>query len=109
MLSLPLVLLDILKFWFYEGPVGLIQYFSSFNTAFLKFFSFQLLARTYFKPWKNEYRQGLVGFSIGMGMVIKSFILLMDLAILVVFLFVELGIVIGFVTWPFLTVAVLFI
>lgn len=108
-MNIPAFLLDLLTFWFIDGPKGLINYFSSFNTAFLKLFSFQILTRTYFKPWKNEYRQGLVGFSIGMGIIIKSLLLLFDLLLLVMFLLIEIFIVIAFILWPFITIGILFI
>ena len=56
-----------LKFWFIDAPRNLIAFFNSLNNAFLQLCSLPLLLKTYFKPWKNEYREGLVGFSIGMG------------------------------------------
>lgn len=94
---LPVVLL---RFWFFEAPVDLVRYFSSFNTAFLKLFSFQLILKTFFKPWKNEYRQGLVGFSLAIGIITKSMIIVFDLALLCVLLFLEVIFTIGFVFWP---------
>lgn len=30
------------------------------------------MIKTFFKPYKNEYRKGLVGFQRGMGMFIKA-------------------------------------
>jgi len=96
--------LTILKFWFLEAPIGLINYFGSLNKAFLHLFSLPLLARTYFKPWKNEYRKGLVGFSIGMGMFIKTFVILTDIILLFLLLSVELIIILGFIFWPIGTI-----
>src|SRR5690348_17227678 len=109
MSGLPLLITDFLVFWFYEAPKGLLAYFGSFNTALLKLFSFRLLLVTFFKPWKNEYRKGLVGFSIGMGMFIKSWILLFDVLLLAGFVALELVAVIGFILWPFVTIGILFV
>src|SRR3989344_4849126 len=64
-LSLPLIFL---KFWFFEAPRIILIFFASLNNSFLKLISLPILVKTYFKPWKNEYRKGLVGFSIALGM-----------------------------------------
>lgn len=96
-LTLPLTFL---KFWYLETPIGILGFFGSLNSAFLQLFSLPLLIRTYFKPWKNEYREGLVGFSIGMAMFIKTFVILTDFVLLLLLLAVELVIVLGFLFWP---------
>ena len=98
---------DFLKFWFIEAPVGLMEYFASLNTAAMKFLSFRILLLTFFKPWKNEYREGLVGFSIAMGIFIKSMFIVFDLFILLALLFVETILIAFFVSWPILTIGVL--
>ncbi|HVA96508.1 MAG TPA: hypothetical protein VND99_02545 [Candidatus Acidoferrales bacterium] len=97
-----------LKFWFLESPVALFKFFMSLNSAFLQLFSLTLLLRTFFKPLKNEYRAGLVKFSIAMGMVVKSFLIVADLAILVVLLTLEIGIFVAYVFFPIATIALLF-
>lgn len=97
-----------LKFWYLEAPKGLLAFFASLNEAFLKLFSLSLLVRTYFKPWKNEYRKGLVGFSIGMGMFIKTFFILADLILLFALLAIEFVVVAIFLTWPIATALLLF-
>lgn len=105
-LKLPFIFL---KYWFIEAPRGLILFFSSLNSAFLNLFSLPLAVKTYFKPMKNEYRQGLVGFSIGIGMFAKTFLILTDLLMFIVLLAIEFLIVLGFIAWPFITVWFLFI
>ena len=97
-----------LKFWFIESPVALLKFFASFNDAFFQLFSLPLLLRTYFKPLKNEYRPGLVGFSRAMGIVVKTFFIIADLAILVVILAIEIAVFVSFVMFPIATVALLF-
>jgi|SRR3989344_8610727 len=103
-LSLPFLLL---KFWFLEAPLSLIVYFESFNKAFLDFFSLFLLVKTFFKPWKNEYREGLVGFSIGMGIFVKTWVILFTILFFLILLILELLILIGFVSLPIWTIVVL--
>ncbi len=100
-LSLPLVFI---KFWFIESSRNLPFLFFSLNNAFLQLFSLPLLIRTYFKPWKNEYRKGLVGFSVAMGIFMKTFAILADLVLFLLLLIVELVVLIGFIFLPIITV-----
>lgn len=100
--------LDFLKFWFVDAPKEIFWYFTSLNSAFLQLFSLPLLVRTFFQPIKNEYRQGLVGFSIGMGMAVKSVLIFVDLLFLLVLLMIEAIILIAFLAWPVATIAILF-
>lgn len=81
----------------------LVKFFFSLNRAFLELFSLPLLIKTFFKPWKNEYRQGLVGFSIGMGMFIKTLVIIVDVIFLLLILSLEATVVIGFIFLPVLT------
>lgn len=91
------------KFWFVDSPKNLIGFFVSLNSAFLQLSSLGLLIKTYFKPWKNEYREGLVGFSIGMGIFIKTFAIIADIIILLGLILFELVFFLGFVAWPIVT------
>ncbi|MDO8583490.1 MAG: hypothetical protein Q7R51_03085, partial [bacterium] len=102
-LRLPLVFL---KFWFVEGPVEMAHYFSSLNSAFLQLFSLPLFVKTYFKPLKNEYREGLVLFSIAMGIFVKTVFIIVDLLLLFLLITVEILIVLAFVAMP--TAAIIF-
>lgn len=90
------------KFWFVEAPVAIIQYAESLNIAYLHLFSLPLLVRTFFKPLKNEYRESLVGFSIGMGIAVKTVLIIVDLLLLLFLLIVELCIGIIFILLPFI-------
>lgn len=100
-LLLPLIFL---KFWFVEAPLSILGFFASLNNAFLELFSLPLFVKTFFKPLKNEYRQGLVGFSRGMGMVIKSFLIVFDLLLFTIILAIEGAILVGFITFPIATI-----
>lgn len=100
-LSFPLIFLI---FWFYEAPLFLVRFFLSFNKAFLKLVSLPILLRTFFKPWKNEYRKGLVGFSIGMGMGIKAIVILADVFLLFLLIAVEFFAILLFILLPVITV-----
>lgn len=97
-----------LRFWYLEAPRGLISFFASLNNAFLQLFSLPLLVRTYFKPWKNEYREGLIGFSIGVGIFIKTFFVIVDIMLLFLLLLAEGLFFIFFLIWPIATVFLLF-
>lgn len=103
-LLLPIIFV---KFWFVEAPLGMLGYFASLNHAFFALFSLPLFLRTFFKPLKNEYRQGLVGFSRAMGMIIKFFLILVDLMLLIILLAVEGAILVVFITFPIATIFLL--
>lgn len=105
-LSLPIIFL---KFWYFEAPEGLISFFASLNNSFLQLLSLPLLVRTYFKPWKNEYRKGLVIFSIAMGIFIKSFVIMADLILILLLFFLEIIFFISFLSWPVATIFLLFL
>jgi len=104
-LSLPLTFL---RFWYLEAPIGILGFFGSLNSAFLQLFSLPLLIKTYFKPWKNEYREGLVGFSIGMGIFIKSVVIIADIVLLLLLLSLEITFILGFIVLPIGTLLMLF-
>lgn len=105
-LSLPLVLL---RFWFIESPKNIALYYGSVNEAFFQLFSLPLLLKTYFKPWKNEYRKNLIFVALLIGIFIKSFVIFADLIIFIGLLSVEIVSIIAFMVWPFATVYILFI
>jgi hypothetical protein len=103
-LSLPILFI---KFWFIDAPLSFIKFFLSVNHAALQILSLPLLIRTFFKPLKNEYRKGLVGFSIVFGIILKSALIFADLVMLAFILVIEAGIILAFVAWPFLTFYIL--
>lgn len=109
MTGLILLPLGFLKFWFFEAPILILRFFVSLNKVFFQLFSLTLLIKTYFKPWKNEYRQGLVGFSIAMGIFIKTFVIFADLILFILLILAEMLAFIVFIIWPFITIYILFI
>ena len=104
--SLPVLFL---KFWFIEAPFRLFKYFLSVNHAFLQFLSLALVLKTFFKPLKNEYRKGLVLFSVIFGIFLKTILIFIDLFFFSLLMIAEIVIIILFVAWPFLTFYILFI
>lgn len=96
------------RFWFYEAPKEQLSYFASVNHAFLQLFSLSLLIKTFFKPVKNEYRDGLVGFSIGMGMFLKSIFIPITLFFFFILLGFELLFMLAFFSSPVVAVLLFF-
>ena len=92
--------ISIVKFWYLEAPLLLISYFLSLNRVFLNAFSLPLMLKTFFRPWKNEYREGLVRFSIFMGIVIKTLFIISDLFLLLLLIIIEFIIFLCFLTLP---------
>ncbi|MEK7559467.1 MAG: hypothetical protein AAB521_04115 [Patescibacteria group bacterium] len=104
-LTLPLVFL---KFWYLEAPIKILNFFSTLNQSLLSLLSLPLLIKTFFKPWKNEYRKGLVLFSIIMGMFIKTFAIMADIIIFLFVLFFEIIFFVSFILWPVATLMLIF-
>jgi len=98
-----------LKFWFIEAPLEILSFFVSLNTYLMELFALPLCIRTYFKPLKNEYRQGLVGFSIGMGISLKTAIIFVDLLLFACLLLFELIVTLSFFVFPVITVLLIFL
>ena len=96
-----------LAFWFGEAPLKLLSYFHEINKAYFQFFSASLLLRTFFKPVKNEYRKGLVGFSIGMGIFLKSCLLITAALLFIPLVLAECVFLIGFLAFPLFMLAIL--
>lgn len=96
------------RFYFWDGPLRLIRYFGSVNGAFMQLFSLPLLILTFFKPWKNEYRKDFVPVAIGIGISIKTFVILADLILFIFLLLIELLSISLFFLWPFFTLGFLF-
>lgn len=58
------------------------------------------MLKTFFRPWKNEYREGLVRFSIFMGIAFKSLFIFVGLFAFVFLLIFETAVFVGFLTLP---------
>jgi hypothetical protein len=97
LIKFPLIFL---KFWYLEAPLNMLRFFAFLNKAFFGVFSLPLMFKTFFKPWKNEYREGLVGFSIVMGMVMKSLFIFADLFLFTLLILSETGMFLIFLTLP---------
>lgn len=108
-MNYPLLPLVWLKFWYIDAPLGLLAYCSSLNASFLRLFSFNLLLKTFFQPIKNEYRQGLVGFSIGMGIFVKSVLIFIALLLLILLFMVEFLFIFFFIMLPIFSVVLFFL
>jgi hypothetical protein len=103
-ISLPALFI---RFWFIEAPLAILRYYGHINTAFLQFFALPMMIKTFFKPLKNEYREGLVGFSIGMGIVVKTVLILFTLFLLGFILTLEAIFLVFFILLPFLSFSLL--
>ncbi len=98
-----------LKFWFWDAPAEIIGFFRSLNGAFNEAFSFTLFLKTFFNPLKNEYREGLIGFSRAVGIIIKSAFIIVDIIVFTFLITIELLIIALFITFPLITIALIFI
>jgi len=79
----------LIVFWYKDVLGGLLDFFIDLNRYVASLLSLQLLIKTFFKPLKNEYRQGLVLFSIIFGMFIKSILISISLFLVFFLLLIE--------------------
>jgi hypothetical protein len=93
-----------LRWWFIEAPSTLLKILRFIFAAFVHLFSFKELFTTFFQPWKNEYREGLVRTAVVVGVVFKTILIFFDIFLFGVLLALE---VIIFVGWFALPVVVL--
>lgn len=103
---LPIVFL---KFWYFDAPLEMLKFFASLNSYMMQLFALPLCVRTFFKPLKNEYREGLVGFSRALGILVKSCFIVVDILLFFVMFFIELVIIILFLLYPITTLMLIFI
>lgn len=73
----------LVAFWYHDFILGSIRLSFEIFSYVANLLSIPLLLKTLFKPLKNEYREGLVIFSIAMGVVIKLLILLVAIPALI--------------------------
>ncbi len=97
LISLPL---EFLHWWFIEATFNLFQILRFVLAASYRILGVELLFRTFFKPWKNEYREGLTRFALFMGMAIKSFFLFFDLLFFSALIFAEGLVILIWLTFP---------
>ncbi|OGH10299.1 MAG: hypothetical protein A2857_02535 [Candidatus Levybacteria bacterium RIFCSPHIGHO2_01_FULL_36_15] len=99
----------VVHFWYVEAPFGILKFYRSLYFYLLNMFSLKLLVLTFFRPVKNEYREGLIGFSIAFGMIVKSFLILISLFIILLVSFFEIIFLFGFLASPAILVYYLFL
>lgn len=99
---------DLIIFWYHDVCLTSIDFFIRFNSYFLKVLSTPILIKTFFKPLKNEYRKGLVLFSIVFGIIVKTFLVSFSLSLIAFFIFIELFLVAFLFLLPFLSIYILY-
>ncbi|OGY23117.1 MAG: hypothetical protein A2Y57_03215 [Candidatus Woykebacteria bacterium RBG_13_40_7b] len=78
-LSLPLLFL---YWWYIEASVNILKYFNLALGAIAHIISIEIILKTFFKPWRSEFREGFVGVAILVGVMVRTFVLFADLIIL---------------------------
>ena len=95
-------------FWYRDFFLGSVRITSEILVYIAELLSVPLLFKTFFKPLKNEYRDGLVWFSIFAGMFIKLLLLLVCIPILAIFVAVVLVINLAILLLPLIIIWFIF-
>ncbi|OGY23376.1 MAG: hypothetical protein A2172_04065 [Candidatus Woykebacteria bacterium RBG_13_40_15] len=94
--------------WFWEAPITLLKILKFIFLAFAHLFSLKSLFTTFFKPWKNEYREGLVRTAIFIGATIKTLLIIFDFCILSLVLVIEAVVFFAWFALPILALVSLY-
>ncbi len=99
----------LIVFWYKDFLFGTIK--SSYATWIYvaNLLSAPLLIKTFFRPLKNEYREGLVLFSVIMGIIIKSLLFVPITGILLIALILLAAIDLVVLILPFLIFKLIFL
>jgi|SRR3989344_3274575 len=87
--------------WFSDNVKLTYRILSYIFILVIHLLGYKSLFKTFFQPWKNEYREGLVGFSKLMGAFMKSLMIFTESIILLILLAFEFVI---FMVWIFLPI-----
>lgn len=99
--------LYLIAFWYTDVLWGLVNFFSRFNRYLISLLSLNLLVKTFFKPLKNEYREGLVLFSILFGIAIKAILISVLVSIMLLLILLECFVAILVASMPIALVIVI--
>lgn len=97
----------LVRFWYIDVLWGLVVFFGQLNRYLISLLSYDLLIKTFFKPLKNEYRKGLVLFSILFGIFIKSFLISILTLIFILILILEVLILLLIAAIPVFLIPIL--
>ncbi|HEX7456351.1 MAG TPA: hypothetical protein VF303_02705 [Candidatus Nanoarchaeia archaeon] len=100
--------IDFFRWWFLEAPITLFKILVWIFAASAHLFSFKELFTTYLRPWKNEYRKGLVRTGIFIGAFIKTLLILFDLFIFTILFIVESAVFVAWLALPFIVLFTLY-
>src|SRR3989344_2745423 len=70
------------RWWYYEAPPKLFTYLTRILWRIAHLLSVELLLKTFFEPWRKEYRKGFVAVARFVGISVKAIFLFFDLFIL---------------------------
>jgi hypothetical protein len=104
LIRLPILLLN---FWLIEGPVNILSTTWILTRSVANVLSVPILLRTFFAPWKGEYRKGYVGIARGIGITVRLFTLLVSILILTTVLTLGTALAILWVLAPILWIGLL--
>ena len=91
--------------WWFTDNIRLIYKILSFIfLTVVHLFGYKSLFTTFFKPWKNEYREGLVGFSRLIGTAIKSTLIFTETFFIIILFTVLVAVFIFWVLLPFIVI-----
>jgi len=99
---------EFLVWWFWEAPGKLVKILKFIFLAFAHLFSIKSLFTTYFQPWKNEYREGLVRTAIFIGAFMKTILIIFDVFILSAILVTEVLVFAVWLALPFFAIVSLY-
>lgn len=94
-----------LNFWLIEGPAKIATLSWVIVRSTANILSVPILIKTFFAPWKGEYRKGYVAIARGIGITIRLFTLTVGLAITIFVFIVGAILTLAWILLPLIWIA----
>lgn len=100
---MPALILADFAFWFlFSIPISIFDGTKTVIAALCHFLSLESNLKMLFSPWKNERRKGYVPIARGIGFMVRSFTICLNIGFVILAMAVGIGLIIAWFSLPLL-------